>query len=314
MTYKKRLVFLLTLIGLMSLAYTGSIVFSYDRGNIRSASYVWLDSGDAGRINRIVLNNEREEFEFTKRGNLWFVSHNGNEYPARQQRIEDFLTTFTARSAWPVRSASAIAHERFGLGENASRVTILSDFYVLLDVLIGNYDITGREVYLRRAGQEEVRSGNSFIQTYITNSVESWFNYRFIPESEGGNVTSSDIQRVSVFTGTGTQTFSRRNRGWDVSGIVAGNQNNNMIEMYVTDILNTQGINFVDNVSINDPMFGHRRITLEFGNGRIVTMRFSQSNDEGICLAHVEGMEYVYSIPMWVVDRIFRDTISFELQ
>jgi hypothetical protein len=312
--YKKRLIFLLTLIGVMAFAYIGGIIFSYDRGNIRSASYVWLDSRAAGRINRIVLNTELDEFEFTKRNELWFVSRDGNEYPARQLRIEGFLNTFTVRSAWPVRSTNAAAHERFGLGENASRVTIFSDSSVLLDVLVGDYDITGLEAYLRRVGQDEVRSGSSFIQTYMSSPVESWFNYRLIQESEGGNINSSDIQRISVFSETGTQTFTRRNRGWDISGVVVMNPDYSRIELLVRDILNTDGINFAENVFTDDPMFNHRRLTLEFGDGRIVSMRFSQGDENDISLAYVEGREYIYSVPMWAINRIFQDAANFEMQ
>ena len=82
MTYKKHLVFLLTLIGVMALIYTAGIVFSYDRASVRSASYIWLDSRDAARINRIVFNTYWDVFELVNRNNQWFVSRNGNEFPA----------------------------------------------------------------------------------------------------------------------------------------------------------------------------------------------------------------------------------------
>jgi len=176
MTYKKQLVFLLTLISILALFYTFSIVFSYDRSSVKTALYTWLEPETAVRINRIVFNTGWEEFELIKRNNQWFVSHNGGEFPARQARIEDFLNILTARSAWPVRSANAATHNRFGLGEYASRLTIYDNFSVLLDLLVGDYDLTGNEAYFRRAGQNEVRSGDSFILTYMTSPVESWYD------------------------------------------------------------------------------------------------------------------------------------------
>ena len=317
MAYKKRLVCLLALIAVLALFYIGSFVFSYDMGNTRSASYAWLDSRDAGRITRIAFNTGWEEFELAKRGDQWFVSHNGSEYPARLLRVEDFLRILTTRSSWPVRSTSASYSDRFGLNENAARVTVYSEQTPLLDLLIGDEDPMGREAYFRRAGQNEVRSGDSSINMYISGRVASWYNLRLVSESEGGNVNVGSVQRLSVRNGEGTQNvqqFSRRNRGWDVTGIVTENLDHNSIENYIRDILNTEGSNFVDSVSSFDPVFNHSNITLEFGNGRVVNIRLTDGDEEGHRLANVSGREYIYSIPVWIASRLFRDAASFEMQ
>ena len=216
-----------------------------------------------------------------------------------------------------MRASTAAALERFGLDEYADRVTFFSETSVLLDILIGDEDATGREAFFRRAGQNEVRSGNRFIKSYITGPIASWYNLRLIPETEGGNIDSGSVQRVSVFFGDGDlgmQHFTRRARGWEVSGIVVENPNYNNIEMFVRDVINAEGLNFADDVYITDPLFNHSRVVVEFGTGRVVTIRFSESNEEGFRLAHVIGRDIVYSVPLWTVNRIFRDAFSFETQ
>ena len=315
MTYKKHLIFLLSLIAVLALVYTASIVFSYDMGSTRSASYVWLDSGTAGRINRIVINAELQEYELVKRNDQWFVLHpvNGRGFPARRLRIEDFLGVLATRSPWPVRTTSANAHERFGLDENASRITIYAEGSILLDLLVGYDDATGFETYLRKADQNEVRSGDNSLKTYITRPAESWYNLRLVSESESGNVNVSGVQRLSVFTPSGEQHFTRRNRGWEITGIVVDDPDFNAVENYIRDIINTEGMNFEEYIAVSDPIFNHSRIVLEFGNGRVINIRFSESSEaDGSRLAHVTGREYIYIISGWTAGRLFMEAGDFE--
>ena len=321
MTYKNRLVCLLSLIAVLSLLYTGSLIFSPERNNARSASYVWLDPKLAGRISRIEISvaasqdtgAEGQTVELAKKNNQWFVLRNGNEYPARQMRIEDFTGIFTSRAIWPVRSSSASSHSHFGLdGETASRVTIYGENAVLLELLIGNSDGSGREIYLRKAAQNEVRSGEDKITSYITSPVTGWYNLRLVPEGENGEQDMESVQRLSVYRGGETQIFSRLNRGWNISGINVANPAQDMIENYIRVILNTEGDNFADFVSGEEPEFNYGRIVLEFGNGKITTVRFSEPDETGRLFASVSGGEYIYAIPSWVTTRLFREAASFE--
>jgi hypothetical protein len=312
MTYKNRLKCLLSLIAVLALLYTGSLVFNSGFVNSRSSFYTWLDSRAAGRVNRIVINSQGESLELVKRNNIWFVLHNGNEYPARQMRVEDFLSIFTTRSVWSVRSSSASTHERFGLDRHADRVTVYGENTVLLDLLLGDDDSTGRESYFRGYGQNEVRSGDNKIRTYITGPVTGWYNLRLIPESEGGNIVVDDVQRLSVYTAEETQFFSRGGRRWIVSGIAVTNPDQNAIENYIRTILNVEGDNFVDSISGGDPQLNYSRIVLEFGDGSVITIRLSEADETGRIYAHVSGRDYVYSIPAWAAGRLFREPSSFE--
>ncbi|MCL2440959.1 MAG: DUF4340 domain-containing protein [Treponema sp.] len=312
MTYKKRLIFLLSLIGVLLLTYMLSLLFSSDFTGTRTSSYVWLDSRAAARVTRIVINAEEQDFELVKKTNQWFVLHNGLEFPARQVRVEDFLSILTTRSLWPVRSSGDSSHERFGLTDSASRVTIYGEYSVLLDLLLGNDDIFRNETYFRKYGHSEVRSGDNSIKVYLSGQVTNWYNLRLIPESEGNNFDISNVQRLTVNNGTETQSFNRRNRSWEISGITVNNPSMNNIENYIRSIINLEGDNFVDSVSRDDPVFDNSRITIELGNGRVITIRFSEADETGRVMAHVSGRDYVYTVPAWSASRIFRDASNFE--
>ena len=313
MTYKNRLIFLLSLIAALVLLYAGSVIFNSDIGGARSNSFVWLDSKVAAKAVRIVINRAGDEITITKQNNQWFVSYNGDLFPARQTRLEDFLSIFTKRAAWPVRSSGASTHTRFGLDEQeASKITVYGENTALLSLLIGDNDVTGREAYFRKAGENTVRSGDISVRTFLNSPVTSWFNLRLVSENDGGQIEVDSVQRLSVFNNAQTQVFSRRGRAWTISGIDIANPDKSAIDNYVRTILNTEADNFDDTVSAVSPLLENSRITLELGNGRIVTIRLSEADESGRRLAHVSGSDLIYSIPSWAAGRLFVNAESLE--
>jgi len=312
MTYKNRLTFLGTLIGVLLVVYIASSVFTSDISD-KSSTYAWLDSKFVSKIQKIALKDNEDEIDLIKKGGQWFVADNKFEYPARQLRVEDMLKILTTRSSWAVRSTSASTHERFGLQQSASRITIYSET-VLLDLLIGNDDIFKNEIYLRKAGQNEVRAGDGAIKSYVSSPVTSWYNLRLIPESENGSIDLSSVQRLSVYTPQETQVFSRKNRKWEVSGIKVEKPDHTVIDNYVRQIITTEGDNFEDSVKADDPMFDKISMSLELGSGKIITIRFSAADESSGRFANVSGKDYVYFIPSWSAGKLFRSASSFESQ
>jgi len=303
MTYKRKLIILLSIIAALTLIYTAGLVFDPERTAARTGFFVWMDSRLVTGVNRIVLSSQGESRELLKRNNEWFVMHNGNEYPARQARVEDFLTLFTRRTYNPVRYSNAASHKSLGLDtETASRVTVYGENSTLLDLLIGARDNTGDEIYLRRAGQNEVRSGEYLINVYVTGDAGSWYNVKLFPESEDGRLTVDNVQRLSVYTEGEPLIFSRGNLQWNVSGVSDVDQS--YVETYIFMILTAEGDDFSE-VSADEPELNHSRIVLELGNGSIRTIRLSEADETGRRLAHVSGSRYVYSLPAWSAQRLF---------
>jgi hypothetical protein len=318
MTYKKNLIILLSIISALALLYTGSIIFDATRSGARASSYVWLDPNLSSGVTRIafsfVLDDdedaERETVELIKKAGQWFVACAGTEFPARQLRIEDFISSLSVRGSYPVRSTSASSHERMGFGNDAPRLTIYSGNTMVLDILVGGDDIFGKEVYIRKYGQNEVRSGDIKFMSFITDPLPNWYNLRLIPESEDGRIDIDSIQRVSVYDEE-TQIFTRRNKNWVISGVEVNNPNQSAINSYIRSILNLEGTEFVQEISLDD--FDFRHIVMEFGNGSIKTIRVSEANEFGRCVAHVVGSQFIYSIQEWTAERLFRFAEEFEM-
>jgi hypothetical protein len=330
MVYKKKLYFLIALIGVLALLYTVSLIFNSDLIN-RQRAFAWLDSNAVESITRIKINSQGNEFEIFLQNNMWFISYENNVYPARQLRVQDFLNALTIRSAWQVRSSNASTHERFGLlapeemsfnRSQALRMTVMAGDTQLLDLLIGEDDFYRNETYFRKFDHNEVRSGDSSIKIYVNSQVSSWYNLRLVSGNDGNEIDISSVQRMTVTTPDETQIFTRRNRGWVVSGIELENPNTHAIESYIRGLLTIEGDSFNHSVSFNDPEFEYSSIELELGTGvgRSILILLTEADESGRVLAHVtkfrgdtiDESSLIYSIPSWSASRLYREAESFE--
>ncbi|MCL1992993.1 MAG: DUF4340 domain-containing protein [Spirochaetes bacterium] len=326
MDYKKKLATLLSIIGALSVVYTATFVFAPERRGARDAVFSWIDARDRGRIESIVIENSADTVELAMRGGDWFVLHNGMEYPARAFRVDDLLDILTRRVSYPLRATSAASHARMGVSEeNAFTIRVLGDIRAqpILELFVGYADMTGREVHLRRGGQNEVRSGDRLFLTFAQSSLQFWYNLRIIPETEGGWLDLDLVQRMTVYRGAdaespenGLQVFTRAGHGWVLSGTYIDDPDPTFINAYIRTVLSLEAEDFVREIAPNDPAFEHSRITLEFGDGSTRVIRLTAPDEAGRRLAAVshwnEPAQFVHSLSAWASQRLFRDPREFE--
>jgi len=320
MIYKKKLNVLLGIIAALAVIYILTIIFDPERRGTRSAAYSWLDPAETGKISGIIIANSGDSINLARNGGKWFVSHDGKDYPAKAVRVEDFIAALAKRAPYPLRSSSASFHERLSLTDDQStRVIVAAGAGLpLLNLLIGQSDLTGQNVYLRKQGQNEVRSGEDIFSVYTKSEVTAWYNLRLFPESEGGKLDASHVQRLTVYPPSAddggevpVRIFTRKGRGWTFNFELA-NPDIKKVDNYIHDIINISGDDFAASVAPSDSLFNNSRIVLELGNGSASTIRLGPPDEDGKCYAAVSGSDWVYSIPGWVNRRLFPDTQSFE--
>jgi|TergutMp193P3_1026864.scaffolds.fasta_scaffold52668_2 hypothetical protein len=326
MTYKKQFTVLAGIIAALAVVYILTIVFDPERVGSRSAAYSWLEPGQNDKISGITIAKADETINLTRNGGKWFVSNNGKDYPARDMRIEDFIAALSKRAPYPVRSSSSSSHERLSLTDDqAVRVTVAAGAGLpLLNLLIGQTDLTGQSIYLRKQGQNEVRSGEDIFSSYTRSSLTSWYNLRLFPETESGKLTNgqplavTNVQRLTVYHPRSSdgadippQIFTRSGKEWTFNFELA-NPDMGKVDNYIRDILNTSGYDFVDYITPSDSSFNNSRIVLELGDGAIRTIRLGPPDEDGQTLAAVSGSDWVYAIPAWASDRFFAHTEYFE--
>jgi hypothetical protein len=319
MTYKKKFTVLSGIIAALAVVYMLTIVFDPERSSSRSAAYSWLEGGQTDKISGIIIAKPGETITLARNGGKWFVSHNGKDYPAKTARVEDFIAALGKRAPYPVRSSSASSHERLSLTPGqATRITVAAGAGLpLLNLLIGQADMTGQNIYLRKQDQNEVRSGEDIFSTYTTSELTSWYNLRLFPETETGGIDAVNVQRLTVYPSASSgenvppQIFSRSGKAWTFNFELA-NPDMGKVDSYIRDILNTSGDDFVDTFTPSDSVFNDSRIVLELGNGSIRTIRFGPPDENNGRMAVVSGSDWVYSLAGWVSQRLFVEPESFE--
>ncbi|MDR0376578.1 MAG: DUF4340 domain-containing protein [Spirochaetaceae bacterium] len=333
MTYKKHVLILSAAAAVLGLLYAGTLILTPERLNSRNAAYTWLEPKWTDHADRIEISGERETLTLVRQNAVWYVETEGAEYPAKQGRVDDLLRLLSRRGAYPVRGSAASSHERLGLGGNASRIVVRGGpgAAPLLDLLVGGGDATGREVYLRKNGQNEVRSGEDLFSVYLSPSPSPWYNLRLFPQDGAGALSLDSVQRVTAVSPppegetsgedlpSASLVITRSGSGWTVEGVAADALDSSQIDPYIRAILDAEGDGFAAAVTAEDPVFTEGRIHLELGDGATRTIRLgaalpSAEEGAGKRIVTVSGSPYVYTLAEWTVNRLFRDAASFRKQ
>jgi hypothetical protein len=316
MSYRRKLYFLSGLTAALALVYILSLVFDSDRMGARRAAHVWLDPKSLDRIDGITVSGGagEEPLELRRRGGPWTVDRGENGYPARDLRIDDFLRVLSSRGEWPVRSTSPASHRNFGLEEGtARRVQIFGGPGLpLLDILVGHGDRTGREVFVRKTGAAEVRSGEDRLTVYLEDRVRSWYNLRLFPESESGRLDTGNVQRLSLYEGGTERTWSRSGAEWIIGGMEVARPDRNRVETYIRGILTMEAEDFA--APGDSPEIEGARLVLELDDGSVRTLLIGPGGESGKRPVSVPGTPHVYVLSEWASERIFREAAYFETQ
>ena len=319
MTYKTKLTVLSGIIAVLALVYTLSFVFDTDRINSRSAAYSWLDSKQAEEVTQITINSSENKITLVQKNGGWFVVTDGSEYPARNLRVADFIRALAKKAPYPVISSNALSHERLSLTGETQVVVTGTGERTLLNLLVGAQDVSGHNVYLRRQDRDEIRCGEDIFSAYIYANTNSWYNLLLFPESESGKLNVTSVQRLTVYPpATDAPSgepliFSRKNKMWFFNFDVV-NPDMEKVDLYIRQILNASGDGFADDTSFFSADYNDCSIVLELGDGSIKSLRMGPpvSDEDPHRYATVSGSNLVYSIPGWVIGRLFPDIPAFE--
>ena len=317
MIYKKKVIALSGIIGVLAVVYALTFIFDPERMGDQADRYVWLEPQQRDSISKISIVNAGESIDLVRNAGQWFVAQEGRTFPAQQTRAEDLVNILTGRAPFPVRSSSAASHERLSLGEDQAVAISVSGAagQSLLELLVGQTDVTGQNVYLRKRGQNEVRAGNTTLSEYARSPLNSWFNLRLLPESEDGSLDVASVQRLIVQTGEGNEpyVFTRSGKGWTFENIGIANPDMGKVDSYIRTILNITADDFDMEADPGDPQFGDSSITLELGNRTSRAIRFGTPDESGRRMATVSGSDLVYVLSSWASQRLFVEPSFFEL-
>jgi hypothetical protein len=331
MKTKTTIITLAVICGVLAVLFFGQIFFSGGRSSARKASYTWLDAKLAQTADGIRIYSGDTGETFTIKKNMdgaWIVD--GSNYPVKVQRVDDLISELSRKAAYPVFAEKKSSHEKLGLAESAaSRLTIKDGERILLDLLLGGSSATGRDIYLRKASLDEVRSGRDNISQYIEGGIKAWSELHIFGEQTGNALTVADIQRAAfvppppklaaVDSGAAEDasqaalppepklplTITRSGEGWLAED---GTQlDSTKVESYLRGVIETTGEEFVG----GNLTGGYGSVRIETGTGEVYTLTLGAAAENGTNAA-LQSSPFVYRLSQWSVDRLFKQAAELQ--
>jgi hypothetical protein len=329
MVYKKKLIVLSSLTGFLALVYLATLFFDPERVSSRNAAFLWLEPKVQDQADGIELSRPGawdKPLVLVRRGSSWHALIDGAEFPAKNARVEDLFRALAARDAYPVRGSDASSHERLGLSENrAARILVKGGAGLpLLDLLIGSNDAAGREIYMRKNGQNEFRSGEDKLSSYVNGTETSWYSLGLF-SGQPAPPDAALVQRIIVNppppenpedAALEPLVITRKGSGWSIEGMEDDTVDGPQVDSYLRGILDAEAENFIPGLAAAAAGFNDGRITLELGDGSslgiaVGAVQGTAPENEGRKAATASGSPYVYALADWTVSRLFRERSYF---
>ena len=303
MTSKRKIAVLSALVAVLAVIYI--LILVLDSISVRSDAFAWLERHLIVMADGIDISGPQGEISLSRKNNAWVFAAGPGELPVKQSRVDDLFAVLSGRNIYPLRAASIEARQSLGLTEdNASRIRIRGGAGLpLLDLLVGGDDVMGREVYLRRAGTNQIYSGEDQFTSFINSRPSFWYDLRLF------NAVNIDaVQQAEIAPPAGTAFFLRRSGGgWIVQGNESVALNNPRVEAWLRSLLEAEGEDF----AAQAPAHIEGSITLRLGDGTSRTMQAGPTLEENRRSAAVSGASLVYVLTEWTVNRFFRESDYF---
>jgi hypothetical protein len=311
--YHKKIFALCGTAGVLLAVYLITLFFDPERAAGRAAAFTWLPDGARDLASRVEITRPAAEKLVLSRNNgLWFAESGTGQVPVKQGRVDDLFRLLGTRGVFPRLGSSASSHTELGLSvDRASRLVIRGGAAVepLLDLLIGVDDRSGKSVYLRKSGENEYRSGDNLIKTYVEGETSSWYNLKLFEENRSGAVQSL---RVSPPKSEGEDeedfTLFRNGASWVFQGGVSGPQAD-AVNSWMQNIFDIQAEAFLPRAEASGLEFNAGRLNLELGDGSALVVQ-AAGEYNGKRPVTVSGSSYIYLLSENAARRLFRSRSS----
>jgi hypothetical protein len=301
LTYKKKVTILSAVVVVLALIYI--LTFVFDPENRRSAAFAWLDPSLLNMTDGLEISSSESRAVLKRKNDAWFVADETGEFPAKQDRVEDLFALLKRKESYQVRASSPESIERLGLTEeSASRIIVRGGAGLpLLDLLIGGADALGREVYLRRAGWNQIYSAEDDYSFFTELTPRSWYDLRLFPPA-----SVDSVQQVEISFPDEAYILRRSGRGWIIPG-----KEDAVDAIKVEAILRLLLEAEADNFGINAPETVEGSVTIQFGNGSTRTLQAGALTEQNNRYATVSGSSYFYVLTERTFNDLFRASSFF---
>jgi hypothetical protein len=292
--------------------------FVIEPGKKRNAAFAWFNSEHLFMVDGLEISGSQGSIVLKRKGINWYSAGQTGELPVKQDMVRDLFVLLSKKEPYSLRASSAEGIEKLKLTEDsASRIIVRGGAGLpLLDLLIGIPDALGREVFLRRAGWNQIYSALDRYSYFTEARPSSWYNLRLFQQpaevglssnsGEGGLLTMDKVQQVDI-TLPDSETFilRRSGNGW----IMPGNEASLdyiRVESWLRLTLEAEADDFGE-----APGLAEGTIILRFGDGSVRTLQAGPKGEEGKRNASISGQNYFYILSERTFNYLFREKSYF---
>jgi hypothetical protein len=310
MTYRRNIAILGGAAAALALIFAASVVFAPENRARSASTAVLLAAKRAAAAVRIELREAGGvPWVLEKTGETWSAAAGGFRLPVQSSRVEDLFAALSAKAEYPQRAASEGAQASLGLTDAAAGGIKLTDSAgaVLLDLLVGQADPSGRAVYLRRAGDKRIFSGPDSFASLLSGGPRAWYRLELFgadPAVRAEAIQGLELSAPSV----PALALARTADGWTVNGAAADKAKADAWAASVAGLLS-------DDIS-TEPLPAsaedYAKLTVELGDGtsrRILVQEAAAG--EGRRYAAIEGLPYRFVLGQWAVARLMKTAADF---
>jgi hypothetical protein len=307
--YDKKIAVLAGSAVILALVYILTLFYDPERVASRNSAFTWLPGEARDLADRVeIIRPGEEKFVLIRKSGSWFAGLGAEQVPVKQGRIDDLFRILTGRGAFPRLGSSASSHAELGLSpEQAIRLVVWGGTAAqpLLDLLVGADDSAGREVYLRKNGENEYRSGDRLIKTYADGEKRAWYDLRLFNENSADLVQRIKVSPFKEGEGSEDFTLVKSGQGWNFEGGSAAPPAD-AVDTWLRNLFDIQGDDFLSREDSASLVFNAAVINLELGNSSVITVQAARENS-GQWPVMVSGSSYIYLLSQPAFRRLFRE-------
>ena len=330
MKFKRKIITLSIILGVLVIGYVLGIVFSPERVEKRRSNVPVLTGIQKDKVWKIKVKSKNGEIVIAKNSNGWALSIDNKPFPADKDKIGRFIEAMTKVKKSKIITNNPDNWKNFDLTKDTAKRFILynKDNKVISDLYVGKEGLGGKGLYVRSAKSNEViQTDTSSISYYLNTKGDFWSYLKIFPKTiKKSDIIKISIKKDTVFDKTDKvkqlsytlfKGDSKKTPVWQVEGNNTFKIDDEKIGVLIDDLLSMEGNNFEAAINSDEAGLSKSKTIISFmlqNDEKYSLIIGKKKEKEEQFYAKRDKGNYIYAVSVWQLKRVFKPLDSFKLE
>jgi len=322
MNFKRKIITLSIVLGVLVIGYVLGIIFSPERVEQRKANVPILSGIEKDKVWKIKIKSKDGEIEIAKNSNSWSLSIDNKPFPADKDKIERFIDAVRKVKKSKIITKNPDNWKKFDVTKDSAKHFILYDKNnkIISNLYIGKEGLGGKGYYVRSSKSNEVIQTDSLSFSYYLNIKSDFWSYlKILPK----NVKKDDIIKITVkkdmvfdksdklktMSYTLFKGDSKKGSVWQVEGNTSFNIDDEKAGVLLDDLISIEGNSFEAAFTEEEAGITNSRTIFSFtmqNNDKYSLIVGNKKNGAEQFYVKLAKGKYIYAVSVWQLKRIFK--------